>query len=203
MYLCVCKLNWPVSSSSWSAGGGGGHDTVEGFAGAGAAGGTPTVIPWGMLLWAVKEKKLLNFMYKLNRITGSTIKASGQTQTLKHNWTNSFNIKTEPLDSHCWPLTENNSSGRTSMSGGQIPLLLNPAFMFAGVIALFHAILKTGKNSCFVMALPPTLLLNLFIWKLNSCLKAEKGFLSSGCAKWLLCASRTITLMSLSNIIFM
>ena len=54
------------------------------------------------------------------------------------------------------------------MSGGQMPVRLNPAFMFAGVMALFQAMLNTGKNSAFVIALPPTVRLNLFIWKLNS-----------------------------------
>ena len=36
------------------------------------------------------------------------------------------------------------------MSGGQMPVCLNPAFMFAGVMALFQAMLNTGKNSAFV-----------------------------------------------------
>ena len=49
------------------------------------------------------------------------------------------------------------------MSGGQMPVCLNPAFMFAGVMALFQAMLNTGKNSAFVIALPPTVRLNLYL----------------------------------------
>ena len=67
------------------------------------------------------------------------------------------------------------------MSGGQMPVHLKPAFMFARVMALFQAMLNTGKNSAFVIALPPTARLNFFIWKLNSFLKALNGFLSKGC----------------------
>ena len=67
------------------------------------------------------------------------------------------------------------------MSGGQMPVRLNPAFMFAGVMGLFQAMLNTGKNSAFVIGLLPTVQLNLFIWKLNSFLKALNGFLSKGC----------------------
>ena len=64
-----------------------------------------------------------------------------------------------------------------------MPVRLNPAFMFAGVMALFQAMLNTGKNSAFVIALQPTVQLNVFIWKLNSFLKVLNGFLSKGCGK--------------------
>ena len=141
-------------------------------------------------------------MYKLNRITGSTIKASGQTDTetqlnqlLQHqNQTTGLTLLTTDREQLIW---------ENFHVWGPNTTPLEPCLYVCRSHSLVPCYIKDRKNSCFVMALPPTLLLNLFIWKLNSCLKAEKGFLTSGCAKWLLCASRAITLMSLSNIIFM
>ena len=75
----------------------------------------------------------------------------------------------------------NKSFGKASMLIGHIPVLLNPAIMFAGVMALCQARLNTEKNSSFLRFLAPLVQFHFLKYELKQCLKAENGFLSNGC----------------------